>query len=136
MASELSVSFDDGVLSRFFRILRPGRLEFSIDFVIRFAMGNGFTLTCIGFVAKIRLGVLSGGFLPLGNFGREIFGLLTFFSRVLVCVPTGAGIISCLRVIIRQRFTIGLTLQDFLRCLSLHLFSTLLIVKIILFSTF
>jgi hypothetical protein len=94
-------------------------------------MGNGVTLTCIRFVVKIRLGVLSGGFLPLGNFGREIFGLLTFFSRVLVCVPTGAGIISCLRMIIRQRFTIGLTLQDFLRFLCLHLFSTYLIVKIL-----
>jgi hypothetical protein len=34
-------------------------------------------------------------------------------------------------MIIRQRFTIGLTLQDFLRCLYLHLFSTFLIVKIL-----
>ena len=44
-ASELSVSFDDGVFSRFFRILRPGRLEFSIDFVMRFTVGNGVTFT-------------------------------------------------------------------------------------------
>jgi hypothetical protein len=129
-ASELSVSFDDGVFSRFFRILRPGRLDFSIDFVMRFTVGNGVTLTCVRFVARIRPGMLFGGFLPLANFGREVFCLLTFFNRILVFVPVEAGMISCLRIIIRQRFTIGLTFQDMLRCLYLHLFSTFLIVKI------
>ena len=104
----------------------------------------------------IRLKVFCGGILPPGDFGREIFGLLIFFSRVLVCVPTEAGIISCLCMIIRQRFSIGLTLRDFLRCLSIlllfwqrlpvlllfdlvlmdfvvlvHLFSTFFIVKIL-----
>jgi hypothetical protein len=104
----------------------------------------------------INLKVSCGSFLPPGDFGREIFGLLIFFSRVLVCVPTEAGIISCLCMIIRQRFSIGLTLRDFLRCLSIlllfwqrlpvlllfdlvlmdfvvlvHLFSTFFIVKIL-----
>ena len=103
----------------------------------------------------IRLKVSCGGILPTGNFDREIFCLLIFFSRVLVCVPTEAGIISCLCMIIRQRFSIGLTLRDFLRCLSIlllfwrhlpvllfvlvlmdfvvlvHLFSTFFIVKIL-----
>jgi hypothetical protein len=75
--------------------------------------------------------VLFGGFLPLANFGREVFCLLTFFNRILVFVPVMAGMISCLRLIIRQGFTIGLTFQDLLRCLYLHLFSTtFLIVKI------
>ena len=69
----------------------------------------------------IRLKVSCGGILPPGNFDREIFCLLIFFSRVLVCVPTEAGIISCLCMIIRQRFSIGLTLRDFLRCLSILL---------------
>ena len=67
----------------------------------------------------IRLKVSCVGILPPGDFGREIFGLLIFFSRVLVCVPTEAGIISCLCMIIRQRFSIGLTLRDFLHCLSI-----------------
>jgi hypothetical protein len=114
-ASELSVSFDDGVFSRFFRILRPGELDFSIEFVMRFTVGNGFTFTRVRFVARIRLGVLFGDFLPLANFGLEVLRLLSFFNRILDFVPEMAGLISCLRVIIRQGFTIGLTFQDFLQ---------------------
>ena len=125
-ASELSVSFDDGVFSRFFRILRPGELDFSIEFVMRFTVGNGFTFTCVRFVARIRLGVLFGDFLPLANFGLEVLRLLSFFNRILNFVPVMAGLISCLRVIIRQGFTISLTFQDLLRCLFLDLFSTIL----------
>ena len=98
-ASELSVSFDDGVFSRFFRILRPGELDFSIEFVMRFTVGNGFTFTCVRFVARIRLGVLFGNFLPLANFGLEV---LRFFNRIFDFVPVMAGLISLLRVIILQ----------------------------------
>ena len=93
-------------------------------------MGNGVTLTCVRLVARIHPGVLFGGFLPLANFGCEVFCLLTFFNRTLVFVPVEAGMISCPRIIIRQRFTIGLTFQDSPRRLYLHLFLTLLVVKI------
>ena len=125
------MTFDDGVFSRFFRILRPGELDFSIEFVMRFTVGNGFTFTRVRFVARIRLGVLFGNFLPLANFGLKVLRLLSFFNRILNFVPVMAGLISCLRVIIRQGFTISLTFQDLLRCLYLHLFSTtFLIVKI------
>jgi hypothetical protein len=75
--------------------------------------------------------VLFGDFLPLANFGREVLCLLAFFKRILVFVPVVAGMISCLRVIIRQGFTISLTFQDLLQCLYLLLISTtFLIVKI------
>ena len=119
------MTFDDGVFSRFFRILRPGELDFSIEFVMRFTVGNGFTFTRVRFVARIRLGVLFGDFLPLANFGLEVLRLLSFFNRILNFVPVMAGLISWLRVIIRQGFTIGLTFQDLLRCLFLDLFSTI-----------
>jgi hypothetical protein len=113
-ASELSVSFDDGVISRFFHILKPGGLDFSIEFVFRFTVGNGFTFTRLRFVARIRVGVLFGDFPPLANFGLEVLRFLSFFNRIFDFVPVMAGLISWLRVIILQGFTIGLTFQDLL----------------------
>ena len=120
-ASELSVFPDTCFLLRLFGILRPRKIELRIAFVLCFVVGKGVTLPCIWFLLMIRPQVSCGGFLPPGDFSREIFGLLIFSSRVLVCVPTEAGIISRLCMIIRQRFSIGLTFRAFLRRLSILL---------------
>ena len=69
----------------------------------------------------IRPQVSCGGFLPPGDFSREIFDWLIFSSRVRIRVPTEAGIISRLSMIFRLRFLTGLTFRAFLRRLSILL---------------
>ena len=120
-ASVLSVSSDTCFLSRFFGILRPRKIEFLIAFVICFVVGKGVTLPCIWFLLMIRPQVSCGGFLPPGDFSREILDWLIFSSRVRIRVPTEAGIISRLSMIFRQRFSTGLTFRAFLQRLSILL---------------